>query len=253
VNTTIAMRLQLAAVLALIVLFAAGCGSSSEPGPDEVYAPAPDQKTAAPKGTFKPYTLRGKTYYPLARADGFVEEGYASWYGRDFHGKPTANGETYNMYAMTAAHKILPMGTKLNVFNLENGRSIFVRINDRGPFVADRIIDLSYAAADKLGMADQGLAKVRIKSIGNVPGTTPEGDLKGEFYVQIGSFMVRDNARALARVMANRGHTVRLQEALVRGERFWRVQVGIYDKLSHAHQAREKFEGSYPGAFIVAR
>ena len=91
----------------------------------------------------RPYTVRGKTYYPLKSATGFVEEGTASWYGPGFHGKTTANGETYNQYAMTAAHKILPLGTQVRVTHLGNGRSVVVRVNDRGPFLRGRVIDLS--------------------------------------------------------------------------------------------------------------
>ena len=112
------------------------------------------------RGT-KTYTVRGKTYRPYLSADGYREDGVASWYGRDFHGKTTANGERYNMYAMTAAHKLLPLGTKVRVTHLRNGKSIVVRVNDRGPFVGDRIIDLSYASAKELGMIGTGTARVR--------------------------------------------------------------------------------------------
>lgn len=106
----------------------------------------------ATRGT-KTYTVRGKTYRPYLTADGYREEGVASWYGKDFHGRKTANGERYNMYAMTAAHKLLPLGTKVRVTHLGNGRSIVVRVNDRGPFVGNRIIDLSYGGAQKIGRA----------------------------------------------------------------------------------------------------
>ena len=102
-----------------------------------------------PRGT-KPYTIRGKTYYPLLSAHGFRETGIASWYGPDFHGKLTANGERYDMHGMTAAHKLLPFGTQVKVTNKSNGRSIVVRVNDRGPFVANRVIDLTRTGADRL-------------------------------------------------------------------------------------------------------
>ena len=115
------------------------------------------------RGT-KTYTVRGKTYRPYLSADGYREDGVASWYGRDFHGKTTANGERYNMYAMTAAHKLLPLGTKVRVTHLRNGKSIVVRVNDRGPFVGDRIIDLSYASAKELGMIGTGTARVRVEA-----------------------------------------------------------------------------------------
>ena len=113
----------------------------------------------------KPYTVRGKTYYPLKSAHGFVEEGVASWYGPGFHGKKTASGERFNQYNISAAHKILPLGTEVRVTNLENHRSLILRINDRGPFVDDRVIDLSRGAAQRLGVIGKGTARVRIQSL----------------------------------------------------------------------------------------
>ena len=115
----------------------------------------------------KPYTVRGKTYYPLKSAHGFVEEGVASWYGPGFHGKKTASGERFNQYNISAAHKILPLGTEVRVTNLENHRSLILRINDRGPFVDDRVIDLSRGAAQRLGVIGKGTARVRIQSLGD--------------------------------------------------------------------------------------
>jgi len=113
----------------------------------------------------KSYTVFGKRYVPLSSAEGFKQEGIASWYGKDFHGKKTANGERYNMYAMTAAHKILPMNTTVRVTNLSNGKAVYVRINDRGPFVDNRIIDLSYTAASRIGIIQMGTGRVRIEAI----------------------------------------------------------------------------------------
>jgi len=115
--------------------------------------------------TGKPYKIAGRTYYPLESAHGYDETGVGSWYGRDFHGKLTANGENYDMHALSAAHKTLPLPTLARVTNLENGRSIVVRVNDRGPFVKDRIIDLSYAAASALGYDQQGTARVRVQAL----------------------------------------------------------------------------------------
>ncbi len=110
------------------------------------------------------YTVRGKTYRTLATADNFVQEGEASWYGPGFHGRKTASGEVFNMNAMTAAHKRLPFGARVKVTNLANGKSIVLRINDRGPFHGNRVIDLSKAAAIKLGVIKAGRAKVRIEA-----------------------------------------------------------------------------------------
>ena len=113
-----------------------------------------------------PYLIDGVRYEPINTSKGYVEEGIASWYGDDFHGKATANGECYNMYAFTAAHKTLPLPTVARVTNLENGKSVVVKVNDRGPFARGRIIDLSYAAAQSIGMVGKGTAPVKVEAIG---------------------------------------------------------------------------------------
>ena len=112
-----------------------------------------------------PYTVLGQTYYPLPNASRYSEMGTASWYGTKFHGQATANGEEYDLYGMTAAHKTLPLPCFVRVTNLENGRSVILRVNDRGPFYSDRIIDLSFAAARKLGYAERGVARVKVEGI----------------------------------------------------------------------------------------
>ncbi len=109
-----------------------------------------------------PYQIAGVTYYPMADAEGYEEKGIASWYGPDFHDKPTANGETYNQDAMTAAHRTLPFNTLVLVENLDNGRSVVVRVNDRGPYAKDRIIDLSKRAATEIAMVGTGTARVKL-------------------------------------------------------------------------------------------
>ncbi len=116
-------------------------------------------------GNKSPYQVFGKTYFVLPTSKDYKEVGIASWYGTKFHGRKTSNGEIYNMYAMTAAHKSLPIPSYVRVTNLENKRSIIVRVNDRGPFHGPRLIDLSYVAALKLGFADKGTAKVLIEAI----------------------------------------------------------------------------------------
>ena len=123
-------------------------------------------------GNKSPYKVFGKTYFLLATSIGYRESGIASWYGTKFHGRKTANGETYNMYGMTAAHKSLPIPSYVRVTNVENRRSIIVRINDRGPFHGPRIIDLSYVGAMKLGFAEQGTAKVLVEAIDPSGGAT---------------------------------------------------------------------------------
>lgn len=112
-----------------------------------------------------PYTVLGKTYFPISDGRRYSATGIASWYGTKFHGQPTANGEKYDLYGMSAAHKTLPLPTYVKVTNLDNGRTVTLRVNDRGPFYSDRIIDLSFAAAKKLGFAESGTARVKVEGI----------------------------------------------------------------------------------------
>ena len=131
----------------------------------------PSAVPRAPEGEVKaaPYTLLGKTYRPLRSAAGYSEKGTASWYGKKFHGYKTANGEVYDMYSMSAAHKTLPLPSYARVTNLDNNRSVIVRVNDRGPFHGNRLIDLSWAAAKKLGYQGKGLAHVKVEGIDTSP------------------------------------------------------------------------------------
>jgi len=137
-----------------------------------IHLPAKSKPTAhntkikSVKKIGKKYRVRGKTYYILPTSKGYHEKGTASWYGKPFHGRKTANGETYNMHKLSAAHKSLPLNSIVKVKNLRNNKEITLKINDRGPFKGSRVIDLSFAAAKKLGMVEQGLAKVEIKAIG---------------------------------------------------------------------------------------
>jgi rare lipoprotein A len=133
--------------------------------------PVPRAEPRARYGNHSPYVVFGRTYHVREDAAGYAETGYASWYGRKFHGRPTSSGEPYDMFALTAAHRSLPLPTYVRVTRVDTNRSIVVRVNDRGPFHQDRIIDLSYAAAVKLGFADQGVARVRVEAI--VPGARP--------------------------------------------------------------------------------
>jgi rare lipoprotein A len=147
------------------------------------------------------YSVAGKRYYVLASADGFVERGVASWYGPTFHGGSTSIGESYDMYGMTAAHKTLPLPAYARVTNLKNGKSVVVRVNDRGPFVSNRIIDLSYTAAAKLDMLKEGTTLVEVRAL--TP-STPDTITRtaeqppSELYVQAGAFADPGNAQRLA-------------------------------------------------------
>ena len=251
-------------------LAATGCGkkvlSSSGPAPRAVKrapAPAPGVQTKgmgqdgpAPKGTFKPYTVSGQTYYPLSSGHGYEEEGVASWYGKDFHGKDTANGETYDMHAMTAAHRVLPMNTRVKVTNLGNGRSVVVRVNDRGPFVGGRIIDMSYAGAKALDMVGSGTTRVHLEAVAAQGRTVADVDrlLAGErYYVQVGAFKSKDNAMRLVRELKGRGFELtRMRHAEVNGEYFWRVQAGVFTGLEKARSEHAGLLARYPASFIIA-
>jgi len=126
------------------------------------------------KGTQRPYTVMGRDYTPMTELAPYRARGVASWYGRRYHGKSTSNGEKYDMYAMSAAHTILPIPSYTRVTNVSNGRSVVVRINDRGPFISDRLIDLSYTAAWKLGIINAGSGMVEVESL--IPGVTPAAE-----------------------------------------------------------------------------
>lgn len=150
--------------LALLGLTACGgAGIRPQPRPDPT--PMPGEEPRSKYGNPPSYEVNGETYHVLPTARGYQERGRASWYGEDFHGKRTSSGEPYNMHAMTAAHKTLPLPTYVRVTNVENGREIIVRVNDRGPFVEDRIIDLSFAAATELGVIRRGTAEVEVTAI----------------------------------------------------------------------------------------
>jgi len=153
------------------------------------------------------YDTLGKRYYVLSSADGYVERGVASWYGPTFHGVNTSSGERYDMYGMTAAHKTLPLPTYARVTNLRNGRSVVVKINDRGPFVGNRLIDLSYTAASKLDMLHDGTAFVEVRAL--VPGGSADVLTRSSetppptLYVQVGAFADSNNAqRTIERLRA---------------------------------------------------
>jgi len=135
------------------------------------------------KQSTKPYVVFGKRYFPIQEVSEFQETGIASWYGKKFHGRPTASGEIYDMHSLTAAHKTLPLPTYVTVNNLENGKTILVKVNDRGPFVDGRIIDLSYAAADALDIVRQGTAAVRITIAGARVKTVKKKSIDNGWYV----------------------------------------------------------------------
>lgn len=165
-------------VISLAAALSACGGIKPVDGPGQVAkikkaeAVVPKQEPLSKYGNPESYVVFGKRYYPLKTSFGFREQGVASWYGKKFHGRKTSSGEIYDMYKMTAAHKHLPLPTFVNVKNLETGKSIVVRVNDRGPFHDNRIIDLSYAAASKLGILNKGTGRVEVSAIN--PGSQPQ-------------------------------------------------------------------------------
>ena len=160
-------------------LLLSGCVSAppfgGDSGPDQpidlsqAKEPIPRSEPFSPSGNPDSYVINGQRYYVLKNNQGYHERGIASWYGRKFHGRRTSNGEIYDMYAISAAHKTLPFGSVVLVRNMNNGRELKVRINDRGPFVRGRIIDLSYGAARKLDMIRDGIVPVRIRVVRDGP------------------------------------------------------------------------------------
>lgn len=206
----------------------------------------------------RPYTVLGQRYEPLQTHAGFVQTGIASWYGEDFHGKKTSNGETYDMHAMTAAHKTLPLGVFVRVTNTANGNEAIVRVNDRGPFVKGRIIDLSYSAAKALGVDIAGTAPVRIEALGYQGSgadqyTALENYDAGNYTVQVGAFTDPRNAERLSGEMKKIYGFSEIHSAWVRGERFYRVYVGKHSSLRSAETAEQNLEEhGYPGSFVVS-
>jgi peptidoglycan lytic transglycosylase len=213
--------------------------------------------------TQRPYVINNRMYSPLPSAIGYEETGVASWYGSDFHGHATSNGETYNMHDITAAHKLLPMHTMLLVTNLDNGMETVVRVNDRGPFIQGRIIDLSYGAAKRIGLVKPGTARVKVTALGELSKDKPTGrqkfkkfvDLRsGEYYVQIGAFIEKQNGKKLQERFLNAGHHTVMEKAEIDGQFYYRVQVYVGKTLDSARRSEQALlDKGYNGAFVLAR
>lgn len=255
-------------ILFSLVLFS--CASTLDTAYKKAHIPPSKPSTYTPSSTGqkspatqRPYKIKGVQYTPIASADGFVQTGMASWYGRKFHGRKTSNGETYNMYAMTAAHKTLPMDTWVNVYNLKNNRKIVVRINDRGPFVSGRIIDLSYTGAKQLEIVGSGTAKVRVTALGRAISYSketkdpivfkPVNYWKGNFTVQVGAFQVKENAeRYRHKLSINYQNTHIITFTDDRGT-FYRVRIGKFTNLKDAIRFSETIIAQgFVSAFAVA-
>ena len=226
----------------------------------------------------KPYKIRGQWYYP-AEDYGYSEVGTASWYGEDFHAKYTANGEVYNMHTLTAAHRTLPLPSIVRVTNLEKGRSLVLRVNDRGPFAKNRIIDISKRGAQLLGFQNKGTAKVRVEimaeeskdlkqailnktetklaqqlpedNAGAVRSYTSQQSLKGKYFVQAGSFSSREVADDLTARLTRFGN-ISTMPADVNGNRYYRVRMGPYTCEADARKALAQIENfGVAGAAVI--
>lgn len=276
-------RLQAGIALVLMALLA-GCGSAPKPGP-RIEAPAKVDRQApiaAPRGggyyqddgpgdnppadieripdaeprveplhrfANRPYVVFGKTYTPDTSGQPYQAEGIASWYGRKFHGQRTSSGEAYDMYGMTAAHPTLPIPSYVRVIGAQSGKSVIVRVNDRGPFHSDRLIDLSYSAAHKLGLIRSGSGRVRVESIdpanwtpATVAAVEPEkspraADETFGYWLQLGAFGMKSNAeQMLARVKTQVAELAdRLR--LVDGDGVTRLRAGPYSSRAEADEA----------------
>ncbi len=235
---------------------AAVCGCAARPArppePPPRTAPPPEAPPPAAPGQPRPYKVLGQWYQPIADPRGFRQQGVASWYGADFHGKRASSGEVYNMNDMTAAHKTLPLGTLVRVRRLDNQRTVEVRINDRGPFLRERIIDLSHAAARELGMIGPGTAPVEVTAIGMLEGS-PQDLYSGNFTFQIGAFSSRENAERLRAQLEPRYGNAHIQSVDLGGRMFHRVRVGRASSLDEAIATEERLarEG-FPEVFTVA-
>ncbi len=180
---------------------------------------------------------------PTTAGVGGEETGLASWYGYPYHGRRTASGEVYDMNELTAAHRILPLGTRLMVTNLDNTQAVEVRVNDRGPFVEGRILDLSYGAARTLGADRAGVVRVRLRVIalpGPQPPASPTMASTGLLTVQVGAFTSRARAESLRDTVGRDGDEATVSEAEVGGEIFYRVRVGAYSDRAAAQAAAQR-------------
>ncbi|WP_323752649.1 septal ring lytic transglycosylase RlpA family protein [Marinobacter sp.] len=283
----------------VIAVAVAGCSSTPEVDHSSRYtlkqdrAPAGDfdvsdladaePRYEAPRraGNKSPYQVWGKSYHVVDTNDGYVERGTASWYGQKFHGHKTSNGEVFNMYSMSAAHKSLRIPSYARVTNLDNGRSVVVRVNDRGPFHGDRLIDLSYAAAKKLGYQSRGTARVEVVAITVKPDGSmflagqpynPNGETvmakpavesvapqepaaeaaRKALFVQLGAFGSPEPANAmLARAQRELDDPVRVRQVSTSNGRFHRVQVGPFVNEDDARYAQNLIESKGFGNSIV--
>ena len=243
-------------------LYAPGVSDGGPSAPIDVSGvlePVPRVEPRSRYGNRSPYMVLGKSYRVLDSADGYHERGVASWYGSKFNGRATSSGELYDMCVFSAAHKTLPLPSFVRVTNLDNGRSLIVRVNDRGPFHSGRIMDLSYAAAVRLGVDRTGTARVELQALGSDGDVPPPVQFAGhaaapsaDRVVQVGSFGEKSNAMRLADRLEDAGvDDVDVDHAEVAGQDVWRVRIGPVstNKLSRLLEQLRELDLPNPRVF----
>lgn len=217
-----------------IALFFTGCSFLSPGGPSGPTNARMNNSKSVQQATMRPYVINGKTYYPTVVNVGDKASGIASWYGPDFHGKKTSNGEIYNMHNLTAAHKTLPMNTMVKVTHVNNGKTVIVRINDRGPFVAGRVIDLSKAAATSINMIGTGTAPVKLEVVG-FNGNINDKTIASES-------LAYKNQSPKAQGSLYGGSKGAAQDSVIGGE--FMVQIGAFKNISGANIYKKQYAGA---------
>ena len=213
----------------------------------------------------RPYAALGETYTPLTSIGDYKKRGVASWYGKKFHGQRTSSGEVYDMYAMTAAHPVLPLPSYVKVTNISNNKSVIVRVNDRGPFMHNRLIDLSYVAAHKLGIVGAGSGEVEVESIvppakmssiakaeivsrplvASITAVVPnaQGDVDAGIYLQVGAFELKENAEIFLEKMRKKLGEKGKGLTLSSKDNMTRIHMGPYENQGEARRHAENLEG----------
>lgn len=255
-------------IVAIILLSLTACSFSRDGAPRrhvnvaKIPNATPKMEPRSEAGNPSSYRVFGKTYYVMQDSSDYVKRGIASWYGTKFHGNKTSNGETYSMYKMTAAHKSLPIPTYVQVTNLKNGRKVIVRVNDRGPFHQNRIIDLSYVAAKKLGITGTGTGFVEVRSINPatwqrekqqpVKYTRAPANNNDALYIQAGAFTSQHNASKLKRQLNALFPNKTIRLAQNSQDQLYRVRVGPIMSVDEADRVAQTIsENGYPSPHVI--
>ena len=267
-------------IFLLIALYLAGCQTNNvdnknedpvtdskskgayylDDGPEEVI---PENLSSIPnaipkkeplnKFSNRPYKVFGKTYYPMTTLKPYTATGYATWYGKKYHGNKTSIGEVYDMYKMTAAHKTLPLPCYVKITNLKNDKTVIVRVNDRGPFVKDRIIDLSYAAANRLEIIEKGSELVKVELI-DLDKTVKVSTINKQIYIQAGLFSDEKNANNLINKIKKLGTVKNENIKKIKNEDQFQVLIGPFKNNQKAKNKKDELSDNFfINGFIVKR